>query len=207
MTISPLILNNTFQEQMNTINELIDWINNGKLNFQSILNESLLPAPALADHNFYIIQNHTKIKGPALALLISGTWFFISLQLYVSHGKVQLNRTVSDFGVGVVVNKVVYKDETTTKWELANPNDVTKQGIAIVGPDNTLIFTGEYENDGLTLVPGVKYYYDITGSITSTITNGFIGIADTDHKLLIAGMGSGGSGSTSESMIHDFFMI
>ena len=202
-----LNLSNTINEQMNTINQLVDWINNGKLNFSSIANESLLPSPVSADQNFYIIQYHSKILGPALALLINNGWQYVSLKINVNHGKIQLNREAADFGTGVIINKVVYKDETTTKWELANPNDISKQGIAIVGASNTLIFSGEYEDIGLTLVPGKKYYYDIAGTITGSQTSGFIGIADSDHKLILGGFGGSGSGSVSETMIHDFFMI
>lgn len=206
MTIAPVATSNTIEFQRNRINELIDAVNSGSINFISIATEASLPSPASAESNIYVIANHTRIKGPVLAVLSNSSWAFSVLKFETINGNTFYRLEAGNVGSGVVINKVVYVDSSSV-WQLADSANTNKHGIAIFGPNNTLILNGIYYNATLSLTPGANYYYDSTGSLTTTITPGLIGKAIDANTLLIASIGGGGSGSSAESILLTYWMV
>lgn len=205
MVIANVGTTNTIEFQRNRINEVIDAINTGSINFATIETEASLPSPISSTINFYIIRNHTRIKGPVLAVLSNSAWSFSVLKYETINGNTFYRLSAGEIGAGVNVNKVVYVDGSGV-WQLANSNDPTKQGVAIFGSNNTLILNGIYYNATLSLTPGANYYYDDTGSLTTTVTAGLIGKAINSTTLLIASIGGGGSGSSSDTILLTYWM-
>ena len=204
MTIAPVVISNTITYQMNRLNEVIDAINNGKLNFVTIATEASLPSPASAVSQVYIITNHTVIRQPVLAVIAGSAWYFTILRQNTINGTTVWKLESAEIGTGVVANKVVYVDSSGV-FQLADPTDSTKKGIAIYTANGALVFNGLYNNSSLSLTVGADYYYDSTGSLTTTIGNGLIGKAINSTTLLIASIGSGG-GSSAESTLLSYWM-
>lgn len=206
MTIATVSPSSTIEFQRNRINDTINAINNGDINFTLIETEASLPSPASAATNLYIIKNHTRIKSPALAILSNSSWSFTPLKSEVINGNTIYKVNAGELGAGVAVNKVVYVDGSSI-WQLADPTNPAKQGIAIFGSNNTLTLNGIYYNATLSLTPGADYYYDATGSLTTSVTTGLIGKAINTNTLLIASIGGGGGGSSSESILLTYWMV
>ena len=178
--ISKVQLTDTIDYQRKRINDALDVINNLREGIIEVANEAALPSPNAATSNIYMIRYHTKYKGTVLALLNASSYVMIPLRNNPINSNIYAYYTPSDFGTGVELNKLVYLDSNKI-WQLADCTDDNKKAIGMVGPYNTIILTGLVQSAGLNLTPGTTYYYDNTGSLTTTVTTGYVGYAlDTD---------------------------
>jgi hypothetical protein len=174
--IAKVQLTNTFDYQRNRINDAIDVINNMRDGILEVNSEANLPAPASAPSNIYLIKNHTKYKGAVLALLNGSSYTMVPLKNDPINSNAFIYSTAGSLGTGVAVNKFVYLDGNKV-WQLADCTDNSKKALGIVGPYNAIILSGIVQSAGLSLTPGATYYYDNTGSLTTTPTLGYAGIA------------------------------
>lgn len=121
-----------------------------------------------------------------VGVAISTTELFVNFSdniMIENYGAIQVGST--DFAVGVDVNKVVYYNNSTAKWELGDGIDSSKGGWGIRKEGNTILFMGIYENIGSSFTPGSDYYAGTSGDLTTTYNNWYIGRALTSTKILI----------------------
>lgn len=174
--IAKVQLSDTFDYQRRRINEALDVINNLKDGVLEVATEANLPSPASATSNIYLIKNHTKYKGAVLALLNENSYTMVPLKNDPINANHHIYSAQANFGIGATVNKFVYLDSNKI-WQVADCTNDSKKAMGIVGSYNSVILSGIVYNAGLSLTPGTVYYYDNNGSLTSTPTNGYAGVA------------------------------
>lgn len=180
--IAQVQLSDTFDYQRKRINDAIDIVNNMGGGITEVASEASLPDPSSATSNVYLIRNHTKFKGAALAALINGVYKITPLKNDVMNSNqfiyvdsIQLSSLAS-------INKCVYLDSNGV-WQLANSSDPNKYAQGIVGPYNSIILGGILYSAGLNLSIGATYYYDNDGNLTTTPTIGKVGVAIDENTL------------------------
>ena len=174
--IAKVQIENTFDYQRNRINDAIDVINNMRDGVVEVNTEASLPSPSSAPTNIYLIKNHSQYKGSVLALLNGSSYIMVPLRNDPINSNNYAYYTSADFGSGIAINKLVYLD-STKHWQLADCTNSGKKAMGIVGPYNSVVLSGIVKSTGLTLTPGATYYYDNTGTLTTTQTNGYVGFA------------------------------
>ena len=174
--IAKVQLSDTVDYQRRRINDALDVINNLRDGILEVATEANLPPPSAAPSNIYLIKNHTKYKGAVLALLNGNSYTMTPLRNDPVNSNSYAYYTAGSFGIGAAINKMVYLDANKV-WQLADCTDDSKKAMAIVGPYNSVILSGLVKSEGLNLTPGTTYYYDNTGSLTDTPTNGYVGYA------------------------------
>lgn len=182
--IAKVKLSDTVDYQRNRLNEVIDVANTSNSNITVLENETKLPDPSVATANIYLIRLHTKYKGPVIATLINNIYKFAPLKNDVINGNSYIYVDSTQLGTGITINKCVYLD-TNGVWKLADSTDESKIAEGIVGPYNSIILGGIVTSSSLNLTPGLLYYYDNTGSLTSTQTSGKVGLALNTNTLII----------------------
>lgn len=174
--IAKVQLTDTVDYQRRRINEALDVINGLSDGILTVNTEANLPSPSSATSNIYLIKNHTKYKGSVLALLNASSYVMVPLRNDPMNSNSYAYYAIGDFGPNVGINKLVYLD-SNKKWQLADSTDSSKKAMGIVGPYNSIVLSGLVQSAGLSLTPGATYYYDNTGSLTTTVTNGYVGYA------------------------------
>lgn len=182
--IAKVKLSDTVDYQRNRLNEVIDVANTSNSNITVLENETNLPDPSSATTNIYLIRLHTKYKGPVIATLINNIYKFAPLKNDVINGNSYIYVDSTQLGTGVSINKCVYLD-TSGVWKLADSTDETKIAEGIVGPYNSIILGGIVTSASLNLIPGTLYYYDNVGTLSSTPSNGKVGVALNNTTLVI----------------------
>lgn len=180
--IAQVQLSDTFDYQRKRINDAIDIVNSMGGGITEVASETSLPDPASATSNVYLIRNHTKFKGAALAALINGIYKITPLKNDVMNSNQFIYIDAAQLSSSASINKCVYLDSTGV-WQLANSSDPNKYAQGIVGPYNSIILGGILYSAGLNLIKGATYYYNSTGSLTTEETIGKVGVALDSHTL------------------------
>lgn len=182
--IAQIQSSDTFDFQRKRINDAIDIVNSMGGGIAELESEANLPDPSTATSNIYLIRNHTKFKGAALAALINGVYKITPLKNDVMNSNQYVYINADQLSSLATINKCVYLD-STGKWQLADPSDPNKYAQGIVGPYNSIILGGVLYSPSLNLTKGATYYYDSNGSLTTQKTIGKVGVAlDTDTLSL-----------------------
>ncbi len=174
--IAQVQLSDTFDYQRRRINDAINIVNSMGGGITEVASEATLPDPSSATSNMYLIRNHTKFKGAALAALINGVYKITPLKNDVMNSNQFIYVESAQLSPLATVNKCVYLDSAGV-WQLASPENPNKYAQGIVGPYNSVILGGILYSAGLNLTVGSTYYYDATGTLTTEETIGKVGIA------------------------------
>lgn len=180
--IAQVQLSDTFDYQRKRINDAIDVVNSMGGGITEVASEASLPDPASATSNVYLIRNHTKFKGAALAALINSVYKITPLKNDVMNSNQFIYVEASQLSSLASINKCVYLDSNGV-WQLANSSDPNKYAQGIVGPYNSVVLGGILYSTGLNLSVGATYYYDNEGNLTITPTIGKVGAAIDEHTL------------------------
>ena len=185
MAISQVNEFSTILYQMNRLNDVIKAVNAGSTSGISVVEtEANLPTPTAAQTNMYLVKEHSKYKGPAIAALINNVYKFSPLKNDVINGNTFIYIDSAYLSIEATLNKCVYLT-SGGNWNVADSTDPTKYALGIVGPYNSIILGGVVTSSGLNLETGQVYYYDSTGSLTKTVTNGRVGIALNSNTLAV----------------------
>lgn len=185
MAISQVNTSDTILYQMNRLNDVIKAVNAGSTSGISVVEtESNLPTPTSAQTNMYLVKKHSKYKGPAIAALVDSVYKFSPLKNDVINGNTFIYVESADLSIEATLNKCVYLSNTGI-WNLADSTNPAKYALGIIGPYNSIILNGIITSAGLNLETGQVYYYDSTGTLTKTVTNGRAGVALNKNTLAI----------------------
>lgn len=182
--IAKVQLTDTIDFQRQRINDLIDQTNVGSSNIIELDSEANLPSVTSASTNMYLIKQHSSYKGAVLATIVNNTYKYAPLKTEIINGNTYVYVTASQLGSGVSLNKLVYIDSAGV-WQVADSTNLNKRAIGIMGMNNAVILAGVVYSNGFNLNPGTTYYYNNTGSVTSTPTMGRIGLAIDSHTLVL----------------------
>ena len=180
--IAQIQSSDTFDYQRRRINDAIDIVNSMGGGIAELESEANLPDPSTATSNIYLIRNHSKFKGAALAALINGVYKISPLKNDVMNSNQFIYVDNAKLASSVTINKCVYLDSTGV-WQLANSSDSNKYAQGIVGPYNSIILGGILYSPSLNLSVGATYYYDNNGNLTLTPTIGKAGVAIDTNVL------------------------
>lgn len=184
--IAKVQLSDTINYQRNRINEIVDEVNQSTGSSIIIVEtEADLPSAAAALSNTYIIKNHTVEKGAVFACIVNGVYKYVPLKSDPMNANTFIYVSGLNLGQGVVANKCVYLDSGGI-WQLADSTDPSKYAVGIVGTNSGfIILNGTYYNSSLNLTTGSTYYYDNSGNLTVTETNGVAGAAINNKTLSV----------------------
>lgn len=185
MAISQVTEYDTILYQMNRINDVIKLVNAGSTSGILVVDtESNLPTPSTSQTNMYLVKLHSKYKGPVIAALINNVYKFSPLKNDVINGNTFIYVDSTYISTEATLNKCVYLSDTGV-WNLADSTNPAKYALGIIGPYNSIILGGAVTSAGLNLETGQVYYYDSTGTLTKTVTNGRAGIALNSNTLAV----------------------
>ena len=180
--IAQIQSSDTFDFQRKRINDAIDIVNSMGGGIAELETEANLPDPSAAASNIYLIRNHSKFKGAALAALINGVYKITPLKNDVINSNQFIYVDDAKLASSVTINKCVYLDSTGV-WQLADPSNPNKYAQGIVGPYNSIILGGILYSSSLNLSVGATYYYDNNGNLTLAPTIGKVGVAIDANTL------------------------
>lgn len=143
--------------------------------------EEGLPNYQTASFSAYSIIYHTGFKTAAIALRTPNGWQYVTAS--TSDSSSSFNEGM--FDSQVQQGDLVYFDAVSSTFKLADGLDLSKGYIGIRGSANNIINTGAYVNSKWSLTPGLKYFADTNGSLTSVANNYLVGIAIDKKTLLL----------------------
>lgn len=144
--------------------------------------EASLPNYQLAPYSVYLINYHTGLKCPALALRTDTGWKYCAAYLDEDTG-------IFDEGIfdqDVMKGDLVYFDPTTGLFKKADGTDNSKGYLGVRGGSNNIISDGVYINSSWNLTPGARYYAGNNGNLTTTPNDWYVGQAITSTTMLLA---------------------
>ena len=157
-----------------------------------VTNESQLPDPLVAPYSAYSVLMQTSFGTPAVALRVDSNWWFLPAQLSEGEGY-QFAASSFDTVDPPLVGDCVRLDKNSSLFKKADGTNITDGYLGIRGKNNTVIVDGKYTDPNSTeespsFIMGVKYYAaggTLAGKMTVTPTAWYIGIAVSQHSLLL----------------------
>lgn len=161
-----------------------------------VANESLLPLPTAAPYSGYIVDNHTVLGLPALAVRWEGDWHYTPMHKNAGEGETVLAVNPAAFHPNSVIGTCVVYDLATQLYVPADPATVETSSIGIRSSSYEIISMGPVTFDDTVsitpLTPGATYFVGFDGNLTTTITNQRAGIAIDAYRFWCMMDGSGG---------------
>lgn len=143
--------------------------------------EETLPDYQLAPYSVYLVNYHTGLKCPALALRTSTGWKYVAA--YLDETSAVLDEGM--FDQDVTTGDLVYFDAASGLFKKADGTDNSKGYLGVRGGSNTVNYSGVYVNKNWTLTPGQKYYAGTNGQLTTTPNDWYVGEAVLPTTILL----------------------
>jgi hypothetical protein len=167
-----------------------------------------LPDPLLTPWNAYLVDNHTHVGSPQIAVRVNALWWFAPHHADPNQGQGILACVPTQFDVSAPVGRFVYLDQSTHKFSPADGAGAFTQALGCRTSDHEITTLGQVSASvvGLTgpLTAGTLYYVDTllnVGKLTTVALGDPVAVAVSATDVFIYCTGTlNGSSPTAQTV-------